>query len=79
MEQFNIDFHKLLFNGQLPILNTVNVELQQGLTLYKSLKINITIHYVDIVLETIDDIHLLLTISTIPQFKLLNVLGFVYV
>ena len=51
---------RLLFTGQLSTLHTVNIELPDGLSLYKSLGPHQTLHHIQIVLQTIDDLYVLL-------------------
>jgi hypothetical protein len=46
----------------------MTIDLQQGLMLYKSIKVNKIICHIHVALETIDDVHLLLG-GLIPNVK----------
>ncbi len=59
-ETYDLSIYRFLFTGRMPSLQTIIVNEPDGIILFKSLIPHENLRYIDITLETIDDLYILL-------------------
>ncbi|CAF1186338.1 unnamed protein product [Rotaria sordida] len=72
LEPWDTSIGRLLFDGLLSTVHTVNIELPNGLLLHKLLRPHQTLRHVQIVLQTIDDLYILLS-GLVPNVETMSV------
>ncbi|CAF2965113.1 unnamed protein product, partial [Rotaria sp. Silwood2] len=68
MEKNDIIINRLLFSGQMCTLHKIKIEVYDGLSLYKCLIPHQSLRHVHIILQTIDDLYILLN-GLIPNVE----------